>query len=66
MERLKQFGMFWWDFVVGDDWFIAAAVVVGLALTATASHVLNVNAWWLMPVLVLAIVPVSIRRADRT
>jgi hypothetical protein len=24
----KGFGRFWWDFIVGDDWRIAAGVVV--------------------------------------
>jgi hypothetical protein len=27
----KGFGRFWWDFIVGDDWRIAAGVVVVLA-----------------------------------
>jgi hypothetical protein len=26
------FGRFWWDFIVGDDWKIAAGVVVVLGL----------------------------------
>jgi len=34
MRWLKSFGLFWWDFVIGDDWIVAAAVVAGLALTA--------------------------------
>jgi hypothetical protein len=28
---VKGFGQFWWDFIVGDDWRIAAGVVVVLA-----------------------------------
>jgi hypothetical protein len=31
---VKGFGRFWWDFIVGDDWRIAAGVVV--VLTAGA------------------------------
>jgi hypothetical protein len=31
MRFLKAFGRFWWDFVVGDDWRIAAGVVTVLA-----------------------------------
>jgi hypothetical protein len=32
MLRLaRAFGRFWWDFVVGDDWRIAAGVVAVLA-----------------------------------
>ncbi len=36
MTFLKAFGQFWYDFIVGDDWKIAAAVVTALALTAVA------------------------------
>jgi len=28
------FGRFWWDFVIGDDWKIAAGVVAVLAVGA--------------------------------
>ena len=31
MKHVAAFGRFWWDFVVGDDWRIAAGVVVVLA-----------------------------------
>jgi hypothetical protein len=30
MRFLKAFGHFWYDFIIGDDWKIAAAVVSGL------------------------------------
>ena len=30
MRRLKSIGAFWYDFVVGDDWRVAAVVVVVL------------------------------------
>jgi hypothetical protein len=39
---LKGFGRFWWDFIVGDDWRIAAGVVV--VLTAGALLVANTSA----------------------
>jgi hypothetical protein len=29
---LKAFGRFWYDFIIGDDWKIAAAVVVALGV----------------------------------
>jgi hypothetical protein len=32
MRYLKSFGQFWYDFIIGDDWKIAAAVVLGLGL----------------------------------
>jgi hypothetical protein len=31
---VKGFGRFWWDFIVGDDWRIAAGVLVVLAAGA--------------------------------
>jgi hypothetical protein len=36
MRWLKAFGRFWFDFVVGEDWRIAAGVVVALGLGALA------------------------------
>lgn len=34
MKFLKAFGLFWYDFVIGDDWKIAVYVVVSLAIVA--------------------------------
>lgn len=53
---------FLYDFIVGDDWTVAAAVLVGLGL----SGILNANhivAWWLIPVVVIVMLGVSLRRA---
>ena len=36
MRWLRAFGRFWVDFIVGDDWRIAAGVVTVLALGALA------------------------------
>ena len=33
MRYVKAFGQFWYDFIIGDDWKIAVAVVLALALT---------------------------------
>ncbi|WP_332665570.1 hypothetical protein [Aeromicrobium sp.] len=33
MKLLKAFGLFWYDFVIGDDWKVAAYVVVALVIT---------------------------------
>jgi hypothetical protein len=32
---IRGFGRFWWDFIVGDDWRIAAGVVAVAAVGAT-------------------------------
>ena len=60
---LRSVGAFWYDFIVGDDWRGAAAVAVALAATAVAVHAAGVNAWWLMPVCVIAALGWSLRRA---
>jgi hypothetical protein len=60
---LRSFGAFWYDFIVGDDWRGAAAVALALAATGLLVHVAGVNAWWLMPVCVLAALGWSLRRA---
>ena len=31
---VKGFGRFWWDFIIGEDWKIAAGVAVVLAVGA--------------------------------
>ncbi len=63
MRQLKAFGAFWYDFIVGDDWQVAALVVAGLALTAVLVHVAGVNAWWVLPVLAFAALAWSLQRA---
>jgi uncharacterized membrane protein len=62
-RRLRSFGAFWYDFIVGDDWRGAAAVALALAATVLLVHVAGVNAWWLMPVCVIAALGWSLRRA---
>ena len=32
MRFLKSLGQFWYDFIIGDDWKIAVAVVLALAV----------------------------------
>jgi hypothetical protein len=63
MKQLKSFGAFWYDFIVGDDWHVAALVVAGLALTAIVTHAARVNAWWLLPVFAVAALVWSLHRA---
>ena len=63
MKRIKSFGAFACDFVIGDDWRVAAVVAAALALTALLVHAAGVNAWWLPPVCVFAALGWSLRRA---
>ena len=62
MKQLKAFGEFWYDFIIGDDWHVAALIVIGLVLTEVLVHAAKVNAWWLMPVVALAALAWSLHR----
>lgn len=68
---LVSFGLFWWDFIVGDDWSIAVAVLVGLGAVAGLADA-GTAAWWALPALwALALTgslirAVGLRRAHRT
>ncbi len=64
MSRVKAFGLFWWDFIVGDDWRMAAGVVLLLGLCAVLAH-RGVPAWWLTPLGVVAVLVWSLVRAVR-
>jgi hypothetical protein len=62
-SSLKSFGAFWYDFVIGDDWQVAAIVVAALGVTALLVHAAGVNAWWLVPACAFAALAWSLRRA---
>jgi hypothetical protein len=64
MSYVAAFARFWWDFVVGDDWVAAAGLVLALGLTGLVAHD-DVSAWWLLPLAVVALLVLSIRRAAR-
>jgi hypothetical protein len=65
MRWLRGFGHFWWEFVIGDDWRVAALVALGIGATA-ALVAAGVNAWWLLPLVVLLALWLSLRRAIRS
>jgi hypothetical protein len=61
-RRLRAFGEFWYDFIVGDDWLVAAGVVAALAVTY-GLHEAGVASWWLAPLVILILLPISLSRA---
>src|SRR5262249_2835158 len=65
MKYLRSFGLFWWNFVVGDDWRVAAGLAVALALTWLLERA-DVTAWWLLPVAVGILLGESVRRESRS
>jgi hypothetical protein len=62
VRYLRAFGRFWWNFIVGDDWRVAAGVAVALGLTSLLTHK-GVNAWWLLPAAIALVLADSLRRA---
>ena len=51
-----------WEFIVGDDWVTAIGVVAALGVTALIAGA-SASAWWEMPIAVLALLALSLRRA---
>jgi len=64
MTRARAFALGAWEFVVGDDWRTALGVVLALGVTALLAAA-AIAAWWVMPLAVLALLAISIRRAAR-
>ena len=62
---IRGFAAFWWDFIVGDDWRIAAGVIAALVLTTAVAHDTGVPAWWLLPAAVPVVFGYSLWRAVR-
>ena len=62
---MKTFLRFWYDFIIGDDWTIAAGVVIALAVTALLAHNGMKSVWWLLPVVVAAGLTFSVLRVTR-
>lgn len=64
IAKLRAFGAFWYDFIVGDDWHVAVGVVAALAITAGLSHT-AAPVWWIVPVAVGVLLPYSLYRGTR-
>ena len=59
---MRRFLRFWWDFIVGDDWRVAAGIAVALGLTALLATTWA-WAWIVLPLAVAAVLWMSLRRA---
>jgi hypothetical protein len=62
---LVGFGRFWYEFIVGDDWTIAAAVVAALIVITFLVRA-RVMSWWLLPIVVIVFLTASLWRAVRS
>jgi hypothetical protein len=65
IAKLQTFADFWYDFIVGDDWRVAAGVVGALAITTALSRTTHLAAWWIGVAAVAVLLPLSIYRVAR-
>jgi hypothetical protein len=64
VKYVRSFALFWWNFVVGDDWRAALGLAVVLGATYALAHH-DVNAWWLLPIGVVLVLVGSVWREAR-
>ncbi len=64
MTRVEGVLRFLWEFVIGDDWRIAAGVVGAIGATALVAGT-SAAAWWILPVAVAGLLGVSVWRGTR-
>jgi hypothetical protein len=65
IAKVRAFGAFWYDFIIGDDWRVALGVVLAFAGTWVVTRSTTIAAWWIVPAVVAVVLPMSIRRATR-
>ena len=63
--KLRAFGAFWYDFIVGDDWLVALGVLLALAITYAAGRITDAPVWWIVVATVAILLPLSVFRATR-
>lgn len=56
------FLFFWYDFIIGDDWRVAAGIVIGFFIT----HAVGISSWWIMPLVVGAMLSFTLHEATRS
>ncbi|MCX2749032.1 hypothetical protein OOZ51_14580 [Arthrobacter sp. MI7-26] len=65
VESLKRFGLFWYDFIIGDDWRVALAVAASFAVTAALSAAGAGGIWWIVPAVAVLTLPMALSRLVR-
>jgi uncharacterized membrane protein len=65
VENITAFGAFWYDFIIGDDWRMAAGIVVAFAATGWLKSAGSVS-WPLVPITVATLLSYSLFRVIRS
>jgi hypothetical protein len=63
MFYLKRFGLFWYHFIIGDEWFGAAVILAGFIGTY-ALHKGDLTGYWLLPGAVILSVSLGLWRSS--
>jgi len=65
VNPILRFAHFWYDFIVGDDWTLALAVVISLAATGYVAHAITRSSWFLLPLVIIVVLTASVWREAR-
>jgi hypothetical protein len=70
MKYIKAFFAFWYDFIVGDAWEVAAGVLISLILLFLGGHLIStgigVIGVILFPLAIIALLALSLWRVRNT
>lgn len=65
LKLVKDFALFWYDFLIGDD--LIGTLIILIALQGTHNFANNgVNSWWLLPIAVTVLLPINLFRVIRS
>ncbi len=64
LGAIIAFGLFWWDFIIGDDWRIALGIIASFILTAKIGYN-SVLSWLYIPVFAITFLGYSLSRVVR-
>jgi uncharacterized membrane protein len=64
LKAIKDFGYFWYDFLIGDDLIGTLIVLASFEITNLAFHS-GTNGWWILPLGVSLLLPINLLRVTR-
>jgi len=64
-KLIKDFGYFWYDFLIGDDLIGTAIVLAAMEATYLLHNHSSSNAWYVLPIAVAFLLPVNLFRVTR-
>jgi len=65
VKVLKDFGFFWYDFLIGDDLIGTVIVLLAMESIYLLHHHDGANAWWMLPLAVATLLPINLFRVTK-